>query len=170
MNSASGFPPIADEDAVVLILGTLPSVRSLEKRQYYGHPQNAFWKIMGELFDAGPDLGYAERTERLKSQKVAVWDVLQSSVRPGSMDADIEQSTAAANDFGGFFADHPKIRCIFFNGRKSAELFARFGAADGVPVDLECVTLPSTSPAYASMSFVTKLEQWAQVRNIVCNT
>ena len=167
MNRSAGFAPIAGDDAVVLILGTLPSVRSLEKGEYYGHPQNAFWKIMGDLFDAGPELGYAERVERLRACKVAVWDVLSSSVRPGSMDAAIDSSTATPNDFAAFFASHPGIRQVFFNGRKSAELFERFVAANGVSTDLNCVTLPSTSPAFAAMSYGDKLSAWSQVRNVV---
>jgi TDG/mug DNA glycosylase family protein len=86
-----GFAPILGDRARVLILGSLPSVASLEKNQYYGHPQNVFWRIMGELFGAGPDMPYAQRTRILVNARVAVWDVLRSSVRPGSMDADIDR-------------------------------------------------------------------------------
>ena len=75
---ARGFPPIAAADAGVLILGSLPSQLSLQKQEYYGNPQNAFWRVMGELFDAGPELPYAERADRLVRSGIAVWDVLRS--------------------------------------------------------------------------------------------
>ena len=97
MASSTGFPPIVDPDATVLILGSLPSRKSLEASEYYAHPQNAFWRIMGEFFGAGPDVPYAKRTVLLKRNNIAVWDVLASSDRPGSMDSDIDIATARPN-------------------------------------------------------------------------
>ncbi|MDH4071820.1 MAG: DNA-deoxyinosine glycosylase [Gammaproteobacteria bacterium] len=162
MSVVNGFPPILGKSARVLVLGTLPSRRSLETNQYYGHPRNAFWPIMGALLGAGPGVPYEERRGILARRQVAVWDVLRSSVRPGSMDADIEPTTAAANDFAALFAASPDIALVCFNGRAAADLWRRLvapGLQNGSnTVDYQ--TLPSTSPAHASMSFAQKLEHW----------
>ena len=118
-----GFPPIAGPAPRVLVLGSMPSVASLDRQQYYGKPQNAFWRIMGELFGAGPELDYAKRCARLAAAGVAVWDVLASCVRPGSLDSAIEMRSAATNDIAGLLAAHPQISHVFFNGRKSEQIF-----------------------------------------------
>ena len=165
MSVTSGFSPILGPVMTVLILGTLPSQQSLKKQQYYGHPQNAFWRVMGELFDAGPQLPYEERTRRLPAHGIAVWDVLASGTRPGSMDAAIDENTARPNDFAGLHARHPELEMVCFNGQAAARLFRRLVPAkvrksfDAVSF----VTMPSTSPAYAAMSFADKLQQWAIV-------
>lgn len=157
-----GFPPLLGPGARVLVLGTLPSRQSLLKHQYYGHPQNAFWRIMGELFGAGPERTYAERSIRLMGAGVAVWDVLASSVRPGSMDSSIDPATATPNDFRSLFATEPQIRLVCFNGQSAAKLFERLVAPTlekGSNIT-EYRTLPSTSPAHAAMSFEQKLHRW----------
>lgn len=166
-DAATGFPPLAAPDAVVLVLGTLPSRASLEMKQYYAHPRNAFWRIMGEFFDAGPELPYRERVDRLLSHRVAVWDVLQSSLRPGSLDAAIDLATARANDFADFFASHAEVRLVCFNGLKAADLFARLVSAGPAATrpGLRFLTCPSTSPAHAALSFEDKLERWLPVRD-----
>ncbi len=156
MARSEGFPPVARGDARILILGSLPGDRSIAEQQYYAHPQNAFWKIMAELFGIEGD--YATRCGQLCEHGIALWDVLQSSIRPGSMDAAIRLDSAQANDFQTFFVDHPGVRTIGFNGRKAQQLFARFAHAG--PSGVNQVLLPSTSPAYASMSFSAKLKAW----------
>ena len=156
MARSEGFPPIARSDARVLILGSLPGDRSIAEQQYYAHPQNAFWKIMAELLGIEGD--YATRCQLLCEHGIALWDVLQSSVRPGSMDAAIELDSAQPNDFRAFFVECPGIRKIGFNGRKAQQMFTRF--AFGVPAGADQVLLPSTSPAYASMPFSAKLTAW----------
>ena len=93
MSLSQGFPPVAREDAQILVLGSLPGVRSIEMQQYYAHAQNAFWEIMRGLFAIEGD--YAQRCQQLIEHRIAVWDVLQSSVRPGSLDADIRMDSAA---------------------------------------------------------------------------
>jgi hypoxanthine-DNA glycosylase len=156
---SAGFPPIAGTDAKILILGSLPGQRSLELAQYYAHRQNAFWRIMAELFGVEGD--YASRCHQLMAQRIAVWDVLASSVRPGSMDADIRLDTAEVNDFARFLSDHVQIERICFNGRKAEQLFRKLvvpALAGNLP---DLVSLPSTSPAYAALSFDNKLEIWA---------
>ena len=158
MEHSEGFPPVARPDAHVLVLGSLPGARSIAEQQYYAHPQNAFWPIMRELFGIEGD--YASRCEQLRENRVALWDVLRSSVRPGSMDADIQLGSAVANDFRGFLAVHADIRLIVFNGKKAEQLFTRFVDARDVAADIVCRGMPSTSPAYASMPFSGKLAVW----------
>jgi TDG/mug DNA glycosylase family protein len=157
------FPPIADAHARVLILGSLPGQVSLQRQQYYAHPHNAFWKIMGHLFDSGPDLPYAERTRRLVRNGVALWDVCAAAHRPGSLDAAIVHSSVVPNDLAAFIEAHPGINLICFNGGKAAELFRRL-VLPGLPDAgraIRTATLPSTSPAHAAMPYEEKLTRWA---------
>jgi hypoxanthine-DNA glycosylase len=158
MTRSSGFPPVARADASTLILGSLPGRRSIAEQQYYAHPQNAFWRIMAELFDVRGD--YESRCRRLTEERIALWDVLKSSVRPGSMDASISLAAARANDFEGFFAEHPSIDLVAFNGRKAQQLFGRLVEPLEPARDIRQVLLPSTSPAYASMALDDKLAAW----------
>ncbi len=152
-----GFDPIAAPDARLLILGSMPGVASLEAGQYYAHGRNAFWPIMGQLFGAGPERPYSERQAILKENGIAVWDVLQFCRREGSLDANIKAEVP--NDFAGFFAAHPGICRILLNGGKAAKSFGRY-AAMHAPASAKEVAVPSTSPAYAAMSFARKCELW----------
>lgn len=131
---------------------------SLEKQEYYGHPQNGFWKIMWTL--AGASGGYAERCRLLEDAGIAVWDVLARSVRPGSMDADIDLETAIANPLGELVAANDSLVLVCFNGRKARQLFDRLIGVEALARDIELVTLPSTSPAYAAMSLDDKTAHW----------
>ncbi|WP_072395766.1 DNA-deoxyinosine glycosylase [Hyphomicrobium sp. CS1GBMeth3] len=152
------FPPIAEPSARILILGSMPGVASLEAKQYYAHPHNAFWRIMGELVGAGFDKAYEERTRILQAHGIAVWDVLQSCVRPGSLDSNIRDEVP--NDFASFFAAHPRLTHIGLNGGKAAASFRKHATRhcpDGVIV----TTLPSTSPAHAARSFAEKCALWS---------
>lgn len=158
------FAPIASVESRVLILGTMPGRASLRARQYYAHPQNAFWPIVGELlgFDAAGD--YLIRTSSLTAAGIALWDVLQSCERESSLDSDIDRATVVANDFVTFFARYPRIRRIYFNGAHAERLYARY--ARPLLADLrqiETVRLPSTSPAYAAMPLAEKLRAWRAV-------
>ena len=153
-----GFPPIARSDARVLILGSLPGQASLQAREYYAHPRNAFWMIMQEI--VGATGSYASRCQSLQERRIAVWDVLSCSVRPGSLDSDIDMNSAVPNDFEGFFTRHRDVRLVVFNGRKAQQLFTRYvqpAQADG---GTTFVLLPSTSPAHASLTPAEKLETW----------
>ena len=120
-----GFAPVVGHRPKLLILGSLPGTKSLEMSEYYAQPQNAFWRIMDVLFDAGPQIPYGERLGRLTARGVAVWDVLAAGRRPGSLDSSIDAATAVVNDFRSFFASHGGIRLICFNGAKAAELYRR---------------------------------------------
>lgn len=157
--SSAGFPPIAASDAKILILGSLPGQRSLAATEYYAHRQNAFWGIMSALLGISGD--YQSRCRQLSGEGIAVWDVLASSVRPGSMDADIRLDSAQPNDFSGFLAEHAGIERIGFNGRKAEQLFRRLVMPSLEPPQPQLISLPSTSPAYAAMSFNDKLDVWA---------
>lgn len=153
-----GFPPVATPNARILILGSLPGRRSVMEQQYYAHPQNAFWGIMREL--VGADGSYESRCNVLVRERIAVWDVLKASVRPGSMDADIRVETAQPNDFETFFRAHRQVQRICFNGKKAGQLFDRLVQLDHVLANKEFRILPSTSPAFASMRFSEKLGAW----------
>lgn len=166
---SNGFPPVADKEARVLILGSLPGQMSLRMQQYYAQPRNAFWKIMGRLFGAEPGLPYRERTRRLVAHRVALWDVCAAARRPGSLDASILHSSIVPNDFDTFIASHPHICLICFNGTKAAELYRR-GVQPRLPDAfrfIRCEVLPSTSPAHASMTFEEKLARWSIVQETV---
>jgi TDG/mug DNA glycosylase family protein len=127
---------------------------------------------MGELLGAGRELTYEQRTVRLVEAGVAIWDVLAASVRPGSLDAAIDMATARPNDFVTFLASNPHIGLVCFNGQKAASIYRRM-----VVPELETrfnalryETLPSTSPAFAGMSFEAKLERWAVILSQTTNT
>ncbi|MEO8466625.1 MAG: DNA-deoxyinosine glycosylase [Gammaproteobacteria bacterium] len=158
-----GFPPIAGADARVLVLGSLPGRVSLEKRQYYAQPYNAFWKIMGALLGAAPDLPYERRLDVLRRHRVAVWDVLAAGERSGSLDSAIVTSSMVINDFAEFFVAQREIRLVCFNGNKAAELYRRRVLPTLTPTTaaIETQLLPSTSAAHASRTFAEKLARWS---------
>ncbi len=163
---SQSFPPICHPDATVLILGSLPGKRSLEAQQYYAQPRNAFWRIMGEFFDAGPELAYLARTQRLTDHAIALWDVVASAERPGSLDSAIVGSSVAVNDFRGLFETHREIELVCFNGAKAADLYQRrvLPALNEDFAHIRYERLPSTSPAHAAMHYQEKLERWSIVK------
>jgi len=156
---------VARRDARLLILGSLPGVRSIEAQQYYAQPQNAFWRIMGELAGAGPTLEYAARLRQLKQHRIALWDVAAAAVRPGSLDSSIVHASVEPNDFGGFFARHRRIELVCFNGAKAAELYRRLvlPTLDRRCASIETRRLPSTSPAHAGVPYSQKLAAWSSI-------
>ena len=164
MTLHKSFPSISAPNARVLILGTLPGAASLAKREYYAKPQNAFWRIMSELFEFPRDLEYEERLARLKDKGIALWDVCATAERSGSLDTAIKD--AVANDFADFYRKHPGIELIAFNGAKAADLYGRLVLNSLSPAlqAIQTVTLPSTSPAHASMTFAAKLKSWRGIR------
>lgn len=157
------FPPIAPADAQVLILGSMPGAASLAAGQYYAHPRNAFWPIMGALLGFDPAVPYSERVQALAERRIALWDALQSCVRPGSLDSAIDESTMIGNDFAALFARCPQIRSVYFNGAAAERCFRR-GVLPTLPdFALPTLRLPSTSPAHAGQSFAQKLAAWRAV-------
>ena len=169
MCASRGFPPISAPDARVLIIGSLPGAASLAARQYYAQPHNAFWRIMGELFAAGPDVAYAERAERLSSSGIALWDVCREAVRPGSLDAAIDRDSIVLNDFSNFFAVHPHIAHVCTNGTTASQLYLRRVMPGLLPATaaLPLHRLPSTSPAHAALRYAQKLERWRLLQELL---
>lgn len=155
------FNPVERADARVLILGTLPSVKSLAAGEYYAHPRNSFWWIMGKLVDAAPDLAYAERLEMLRQSGIALWDVCKAAERAGSSDAKIAMDSVEPNDLRGFLESHPRIERICFNGQPAERLFRRkaWPLLAGLPL-IPQVVLDSTSPANARIPREEKLTGW----------
>ena len=162
MSRLTGFPPISTLHARVLILGTMPGVASLQAQQYYAHPRNGFWPIMGKIFAARSDLSYAQRVEILNTCGIAVWDVLRYCQRQGSLDSAILRETP--NAISLFVAEHRQLELVCFNGQKAEQLFRKHIRIDGFEnlARLRFIALPSTSPAYASMSFDQKLKHWRE--------
>lgn len=156
------FSPVARPDAHLLVLGSMPGVASLTAGEYYAQPRNLFWQIIGELYGVDRRMSYAERLEALIANRVALWDVLESCQRPGSLDSNIRRASAVPNDFMRFYARHAEIGTVFFNGKAAAQLYCRLvlpTVAIRFP-DLRYITLPSTSPANAGITPVAKVAAW----------
>jgi hypoxanthine-DNA glycosylase len=156
-----GFPPISSAAARVLILGSLPGRLSLERGEYYAHPQNSFWKIIAARV---PDLpaDYAGRVRMLIELRIALWDVLAAATRSGSLDANIADD-AIPNNFRAYFHAHPDIRLIGFNGGTASRLYDRhvLPTLTDAQQSIKRITLPSTSPAHAGLSFTEKVARWS---------
>jgi double-stranded uracil-DNA glycosylase len=157
---AYSFEPVAQADARILILGSMPGRDSLRAAQYYAHPRNTFWRIMADIlhFDAG--VPYQNRTAALSAARIALWDVLHSCRRPGSLDSSIEANTVVVNDFQSFFLRYAGINAVIFNGSKAEHYYVRrvLPHLDANPPLY--FRAPSTSPAHASLSYARKLEIW----------
>lgn len=162
MSYNTGFAPIARKDARILILGSMPSEKSLQEQQYYAHPGNAFWPIICRLFNAPVDLSYSQKQQLLMDNRIALWDVLQSCFRSGSLDSAIDPATANCNDFKSFLQRHPQIGHVFFNGAKAEQLFRRHVLKQLNAQPLSYQRLPSTSPANAALSMEKKLAKWKE--------
>ena len=158
-NFLSAFPAIESKGARVLILGSMPSVASLEKGQYYGHPRNQFWGIVCTLLETPYSEDYEARKQLLIQHEIALWDVLKACRREGSADSAIRDGVP--NDLGMFFNAHPEVSVILFNGQKARQLFQRHMRQDLNWLGLALVTLPSTSPANAA-AFEQKLRIWRE--------
>jgi double-stranded uracil-DNA glycosylase len=155
------FAPIAAKDAQILILGSMPGIKSLQEQQYYAHPRNAFWPIMANLFDFDLNLDYTARCQKLLEHQIAVWDVLKSCQRLGSLDQHIEPDSMVPNDFQSHLKTHKKIKRIFFNGGKAEQVFKRHVLPTlNVKQQLSFQLLPSTSPAHAAKSLDEKCQVW----------
>lgn len=157
------FPPILPVHPTRLILGTMPGGKSLEMNQYYAHPQNQFWRLMGDIYGALPSFPYAKRVEILKEQNVAVWDVLASCRRVGSMDADIKD--AVVNDFENFYTQYPTIQLVVFDSLTAEKYYLKHALpilASEHAKSLIYKRVPSPSPAHARLSYAQKLLMWTE--------
>ncbi len=160
-----GFAPIATVNVHTLILGSMPGEDSLRLAQYYANPRNAFWRIISRLSDKQNDLSYDYRLKMLGDHGIALWDVLHSCQRSGSLDSSIRNESVVTNDFAGFFASHPGIRRIFFNGAFAEASYRKhvLPTLDALQTDIAMTRLPSTSPANASLGFEAKLQAWRAI-------
>ncbi|WP_347217380.1 DNA-deoxyinosine glycosylase [Chryseobacterium sp.] len=160
-NRISSFPPLIDDQSEILILGSIPGVKSLEMQQYYAHPQNKFWKIILELLNEEFTEDYSKRIETLKKHHIALWDVIDSCERKGSLDSEIKNEEA--NQIAELLEDHPNVKAIFCNGGKS---YKNLQKLLGKNYKLPIVLMPSTSPLH-TISFEKKFEEWKKVLEFV---
>jgi hypoxanthine-DNA glycosylase len=157
----TGFPPIVDQRASLLVLGSMPGVLSLQRGQYYAHPRNMFWCITGELLGFDADADYDVRTAALREAGIALWDVLHTCERRGSLDSSIARDSAVPNDFHSLLSAYPDIRRVFFNGAKAEHMFQRLVRRTRDHIAYR--RLPSTSPANASIPYGVKLQAWRAI-------
>lgn len=153
-----GLPPIIGTGARTLILGNMPSAMSLAAREYYGNPRNAFWRITGEVLGFAADAPYEQRCAAMTAHEIAVWDVLRSCRREGSLDSAVRPDSMVPNDFARFFAQHPGITGVLFNGAAAETNFIRLVSGT---TEVRYRRLPSTSPAQ-TMRFEDKLAIWRE--------
>jgi len=154
----AGFLPVTGDTPRVLILGSFPSVQSLRHTEYYGNPQNHFWKIMESLFGIGHLLPYRERIAYLTGHHIALWDVVLTCKRKGSADEEIRMPVF--NDISGVLTAHPTVRLIVLNGSAAG----RYYRLMNMPPSIENCVLPSTSPANTRYTLAEKVGAWEIVR------
>lgn len=161
MSNCRSFLPSIDDSSQILILGSMPGVKSLEEQQYYAHPQNRFWKVMGVICNEPNlhQLDYQQKLKILLQNNIALWDTIKSCKRDGSLDSDIQNETP--NDIYGLLKKFPKLKTICLNGNKSYATFKKY-----FPDLLEkysCHKMPSTSPANAKYSLDTLIKDWSSI-------
>lgn len=157
------FPPIIDNNAQILIIGTMPSVKSLAATEYYAHPRNAFWKIIATLFNNDSAFSdFAEKKNCILANHLALWDNLRFCERNGSLDSNIKNMIP--NDFETLLKNHSHICRLIFNGQKSFQIFKKFHPE--LLEKYQYLILPSTSPANAALSFDKKLSLWQEALKI----
>lgn len=156
------FPPLANQNSKILILGTMPGEKSLELQEYYGNRGNSFWKILFTLFDMPLSQDYSEKKQLLIDNNIALWDVLEFCERTGSLDSNIKNEKA--NDFDSFYKKYPDIKHVFFSSKNASNYYDKYV---GRQTDIHYVVLPSPSGANASKSFMQKLEEWEVIMEVL---
>lgn len=166
--SITSLKPIVDQHSQVLILGSIPSVQSLSKQQYYGNNRNHFWPIMATLFQFKEFEGYEEKICFLKDHHIALWDVIYTCIREGSLDVNIRKEEA--NDIPGLLQQYPNIQFIGFNGGKSFDVFKKKIGLEKLH-NIPYRRLPSTSPVPGKnvKSFAEKVQEWQMIKEFVKN-
>ena len=147
------FEPVFSRDAGVMIVGSMPSVKSLADAQYYAHPRNAFWPILFDIFGVVPHNDYERKKALIRENRLALWDAAACCEREGSLDSRMRD--IVYNDFGALYAQCPHIHTVLCNGGTAHALFLKSGFAQGKQV----LRMPSTSPAY-TMPFEQKKTIW----------
>lgn len=154
-NQIYSFPPIVDEQSKILILGSMPGQKSLEKNEYYANPQNQFWKLMFHIFNESFSTDYSTKKNLLKRNKIALWDTIESCERKGSLDSNIKNETQ--NSITDLLSQYPNIKYIICNGQKAYKNVARqLGKYPNIHL------MHSTSPAH-TIKFEEKLAQWQKI-------
>ena len=158
MNNCKSFAPSIDNNSHILILGSMPGVKSLEMCQYYAHPQNRFWKVMGAICNESKlhELDYNLKLKTLLKNNIALWDMLKTCKRNGSLDSDIQNETP--NDIRNLLKKYPNIKIICLNGNKSYSAFKKY--FPDLPEKYNCHKMPSTSPANAKYSLDKLTDEW----------
>ena len=157
-NLKQSFEPLAGSDVEVLILGTLPSDKSIQLGEYYGNPQNRFWRMIATICKCDMPTDYTAKQKILVANKIALWDVAHVVNRKGSLDSEI--SNEIPNDIDGFIKQNPCLRTIVFNGKKAEELYNRYFKK--LP-NINYTYLPSTSPANAACGFEKLCQMWSVI-------
>ena len=157
------FDPVVSTTDTLMILGSMPGVRSLDAQQYYAHPRNAFWKIIQSI-DGGEIKTYKQKLQMLSRQRIALWDTLKHCQRPGSLDSNIASDSVVCNDFHWLFHQYPQIKTVAFNGKASEKWFKKLV----LPTlkdsgSITWASLPSSSPAMATLSLAEKTTQWRRI-------
>lgn len=148
----------------------MPGVKSLQEQQYYAHPRNAFWQIMKCLLELDDDLDYTHSLGLIQMHGIALWDVAYQCIRPGSLDSEIDRNSVIPNEIARLLIANPTIQTICFNGQTAEKLFKRHFPSLLASPEITFITLPSTSPAHASMKFADKLDAWHIVKKILHST
>jgi len=141
----------------------MPGGESLRLQQYYAHPRNAFWYIITQLLGSDDDIHYEQKIALLKKKNIAIWDVLMSCEREGSLDTAIRNDSIVINDFAEFYATHPQIKTLYFNGAKAEQEYKKRVIPTLAPhlQSMPSYRLPSSSPAMARLTKEEKLKHWS---------
>ena len=155
----TSMPPVGADRPTLLLLGSLPGAASLAAQRYYAHPQNQFWRLLGEVLgEPLAALEYDARLARLAAREVALWDVVGEASRSGSLDSALRD--VRVNPLAAYVARQPQLRGVGFNGQTAAKLGRR--ALAGIEVAL--IDLPSSSPAH-TLAFADKAARWSALAN-----
>lgn len=155
------FDPVVYPNSQILFLGTMPSEKSLNEQQYYGNPNNAFWRLLAGVFNHSEFKTYQEKINFIENHNLALWDVLAYCERTGSLDSNIKNPIA--NNFEDFYKLNPQIKHVFFTSKNAYNLYKKYVKKS---YDLTYHVLPSCSGAYAVMKFEEKLEHWKLIKNV----
>ena len=164
MPTVEGLNPIIDNNARILILGSIPSTESLRKSEYYANPKNQFWRVIFSIFDSVLETSYMAKTSFLLGKRIALWDVIRSCDREGSSDSKITK--ISINNFNSILETYPKIKHLCFNGQKAFTIFqkrVKLNASSQITL----TALPSSSPANARMSVEAKIRKWAIIKTFL---
>lgn len=159
MNNCKSFKPSIDNNSKVLILGSMPGVKSLKEQQYYAHPQNRFWKVLGQICNVNTlqELDYSQKLTILLQNNIALWDTIKSCKREGSLDSDIQNEIP--NNIKKLLKKYPNIENICLNGNKSYSAFKKY--FPDLLQKYNCYRMPSTSPANAKYSLDKLVQEWS---------